>query len=196
MRVHKEKHMSKIISWVGALVVLLAVVSAPSYSFAKTENAVAQPVTTQPAEVKPEYPLPYPGVLPDHPLYSLKALRDKILDMLIVDPIRKSEFYILQGDKRLQMGVMLVDKGRTTLGEQVVSKGEKYMYQAVYGLMTLKQGRKEIPGYLLDRLEQSLAKHAEVLGTLVTRATEPDKSGLAGSLELVGKLTGELPKLK
>ncbi|HSW97310.1 MAG TPA: hypothetical protein VLF89_05800, partial [Candidatus Saccharimonadales bacterium] len=33
-----------------------------------------------------QYDLPYPGLLPDNPLYSLKVLRDKIVEFFISDP--------------------------------------------------------------------------------------------------------------
>lgn len=148
------------------------------------------------APLKVEYTLPYPGILPDHPLYVLKTLRDRILDVLIVDPVRKAEFYILQADKRLVMGVALVGNGKAQLAEQVISKGEKYMYNAVYGLVALKNSGKSVPSYLVDRLEKSMIKHAEVLGELLAKTTDPYKAGLTGSLELIKKLQGELLKVK
>ncbi len=172
------------LTFIASVILAVSVLTAPMTVLAKSNTPVA------------EYALPYPGMLPDHPLYSIKALRDRILDFLIVDPARKAEFSILQADKRLGMGMALMEKGNATLAESVVSKGEKYMYQAVYSLLALKNQGKAVPGYVADRLDLSLAKHAEVLGTLVTRASEPEKSGLAGSLELVGKLVDELPKLK
>lgn len=169
---------------IASVIFAVLVLTAPMAVFAKSTTTVV------------EYALPYPGMLPDHPLYSIKALRDRIMDFLIVDPARKAEFSLLQADKRLGMGMALVEKGNVTLAESVVSKGEKYMHRALYSLMTLKYEGKAVPGYVVDRLKNSLAKHTEVLGTLVTRASGPEKSGLDGSLDLVGKLTDELPKLK
>jgi len=145
---------------------------------------------------KVEYNLPYPGIGPDHPLYVLKAARDWLLDKLIVDPVRKVEFYILQGDKRLQMGINLIVKNKNTLAEQVVSKGEKYQVKAVAALAALKKSGTLIPGYLLDRLENSLAKHVEVLEEQIAKAGGPEKFGLQGSLELVKQLQAEVVKLK
>lgn len=182
------KSMTNVVAAMALTITLLA--TSAAYVLA------VSPIAATPTPTQVEYQLPYPGLLPDHPLYVLKAIRDRILDMLIVDPVKKSELYILQGDKRLQMGLLLFDKGRGALGEQVISKGEKYMHQAVYDLLAQKTSGKPVPGYLTDRLERSLAKHAEVLGTLITRAGEPEKSGLSGSLELVGTLRDEVPKLK
>ena len=168
-------------------VLLFGILMMPTFAWA---NIVA------PAVKEVEYLLPYPGVLPGHPLYGLKVLRDRILDVLIVDPIRRAEFYILQADKRLNMSIFLVARGKSVLAEQVVSKGEKYMIQAVNGLLAVKTSGKEVPGYMMDRLEKSLAKHVEELETLIAKTNDPAKAGLSGTLEIVKKLQGDVVKLK
>ncbi len=145
---------------------------------------------------KVEYQLPFPGILPDHPLYMVKALRDRILEFLIVEPVRKTEFYLLQADKRLGMGAQLLDKGNTALAETTLSKGKTYMDKAVSTIVNYKAGGKEVPGYLVDRLTRSLAKHGEVLEELVARASETTKPALSGVLDTVKKLQLELEKIK
>src|SRR5260370_38981843 len=66
---------------------------------------------------KMDYQLPYPGILPDNPLYELNALRDRIYGFLISDPLKKSEFDLLQADKRLAVGISLFNKGKKELAE-------------------------------------------------------------------------------
>jgi len=153
-------------------------------------------VQITPIVQKAEYTLPYPGILPDHPLYFLKRLRDTILEKLISDPIRKAEFYVLQSDKRLQMGVMLTDAGKGNLGESTISKAEKYMEQAVTGLSSLKQGGGIVPLYIIERLENATAKHQEVISDLIGKASEAEKSGLQGSLNLLNELISSVGSLK
>ncbi len=148
------------------------------------------------AEKKPEYLLPYPGILPDHPLYFLKQIRDGILDRLIMDPLRKAEFHVLQADKRLNMGRMLIDNGKGPLGEQVISKGENYLERAVSELTELKSTNRAVPASLIDRLTRSTEKHVEVLNDLVLRTEGETKAGLMGSVEFVKKVQGEVEKLK
>ena len=153
--------------------------------------------TPTPTTVKGvEYTLPYPGVLPDHPVYWLKAIRDRVLDFLIVDPLRKAEFYLLQADKRLGMGVSLVEKGNSKLAEETISKGEKYLWQAVTNLVAVKAGGKEVPKYIIDRLIGSVAKHEEVLTELMAKTTGPQHEGLKGSLELLRQTSKELTSLQ
>lgn len=145
---------------------------------------------------KVEYALPYPGILPDHPLYFLKRLRDTILERLINDPIRKAEFYILQSDKRLQMGVMLTAAGKGTLGESTISKAEKYMEQAITNLSSYKKSGGVVPPYVVERLEKATAKHREVITDLIRKASEAEKSGLQGSINLLNTLVTSIGSLK
>lgn len=153
-------------------------------------------VTTTTEKKTVDYVLPYPGILPDHPLYVLKKLRDYILEKVIVDPVKKAEFYLLQADKRLAMGVVLVDQNKNTLAESTISKGEKYMEQSVSGLNAYKASGNYIPSYLVDRLEKAAAKHVELITELMTKVGDTEKQGLAVSLALVKSLQGEIIKLK
>lgn len=167
----------------------LAVTEKPTVTVGKqTTSKITSTKSTDMMLVKKvEYLLPFPGVLPDNPLYFLKASRDRIMEFLIVDPVRKAEFYVLQADKRLGMTVQLLDKGNTTLAETTLSKGETYMDKAVSTVVNYKASGKEVPGYLVDRLTKSLAKHIEVLS---------ERPLLSGVLEEVKKLQTEANKLK
>ncbi len=145
---------------------------------------------------KVSYELPYPGLLPDSPLYFVKQVRDWVMDKLVTDPVKKAEFYIRQGDKRLNMGVFLAQKGKAALAESTISKGEKYMNNAVQVLLWVKSQGREIPGPLLDILTRSLAKHAEVLEEQIQSTTDAAiKGGLTASLTLVTQLQNDLAKL-
>lgn len=194
--------MSKIFVLIVFLSVMLAapiLVSAatPTPIGQKIKGNVTAPTTTAMEKVKKEeYLLPYPGLLPDNPLYIMKKVRDFILDKLIVDPIRKTEFYVLQADKRLNMGIFLETKGKKALAEETISKGEKYMHKAVGNFVALRREGKEVPGHVTDRLEKSLAKHVEVLEEMIAKATGAEKAGLTGSLELVKSLQQEFIKAK
>lgn len=170
----------------------------PAVPNTNQRETTASPMETEEKGMveKVEYQLPYPGILPDHPLYFLKQIRDGILDRLIVDPLRKAEFYILQADKRLGMGMMLFDKGNATLGEQVVSKGEQYLNNTLVKLDEVKNSGREIPAAVVDRLEKSIAKHREVVGELLTKAQDAQRIGLESSFSVLDRLQGELGNLK
>src|SRR3989304_4320145 len=70
-----------------------------------------------------EYDLPYPGILPDHPLYFLKLIRDKILILSARNLTKKSELYLLFADKHLSMGQLLRGKGNLDLSTTTFAKG-------------------------------------------------------------------------
>ena len=168
----------------------------PAMVCASTATPAATPnVTPTPEQV--QYDLPYPGMLPNSSLYFLKQARDWILDKLIMDPIKKTEFYILQGDKRLGMGIMLAASGDGKLSEQVISKGEKYMHNATQVLLSVKSQGKNVPAYITDHLEKALAKHVELISEQIAKTTdEAQKAGLTGSLDLIRTLQQEVPTLK
>ena len=49
-----------------------------------------------------DYQLPYPGrILPDHPLWPLKAFRDKLWLLVTLNRSRQAELLLLFADKRL-----------------------------------------------------------------------------------------------
>lgn len=152
-------------------------------------------VTAAPKE-RVQYDLPYPGVLPDHPLYLLKRFRDFILERLIVEPIRKAEFYILQADKRLQMSVSLTDESKFALAETTVSKGENYMDQAIAGLVAYKSVGNTVPTYLIDHISRALAKHEEVVNDLLAKSPDAQKTGFAATRTHIQNLQTKVDSLK
>jgi len=145
---------------------------------------------------KIKYALPYPGILPDHPLYMVKRARDYILERVIVEPVRKGEFYLLQADKRLQMGVMLMEAKKFELAESTVSKAEKYMEKATETLLEYQRQEAVVPTHIADRLRISLSKHEEIITDMMMGVQEGQKNGLTESLTRVISLQEEAKKLK
>lgn len=129
-----------------------------------------------------DYSLSYPGILSDNPLYFIKALRDRIIEFLTSDPVKKSEFYLLTADKRLNEGVMLFDKGSSKyqLAESTISKGENYFEK---GLNQIRFAEKQnLPvDSLIQKYHMSSHKHQEVLGDLINKSSGSVKDSLAQS---------------
>lgn len=125
---------------------------------------------------KVEYQLPYPGLLPDNPLYFLKALRDAVIDFLISDPLKKADFYLLAADKRLNAGVYLVNtKNKYDLAESTISKGENYFEKAIAKTKEAKTQGMDIEG-IKNRLLVSSQKHQEVIMDLMTKNSKIKES--------------------
>ena len=57
-----------------------------------------------------DYELPYPGLLPDNPLYPIKVFRDKVVSFFITDAQKQATFDLLQADKRVAAGEYLLQE--------------------------------------------------------------------------------------
>lgn len=112
-----------------------------------------------------EYSLPFPGILPDHPLYPLKTLRDKILLVTTRDQIKKLHLYLLFSDKHLSMSQSLWDKGNIPLSIKTLNFGENYLLNASVLLVKLKQN-SFLPVGLADKLYLACDKHEQVIKDL------------------------------
>lgn len=142
----------------------------------------------------PEYVLPYPGILPDSPLYFLKAFRDRIVSLLISSPLKKAEFDLLQADKRLNSGVYLVEKGEIELAQSTISKGENYFEEAIIQAQeATKQGHKTAD--LVQRLSRSATKHQKVLKDLEKKVSKEYKKSFGDLTKRAGSIKKEAEQL-
>jgi hypothetical protein len=125
-------------------------------------KTLAQQISTSPAALNVQYTLPYTGILPDNPLYFLKALRDNILNMLITDPLQKANYDLLMADKRLGAAQILVDEGKVDLAITTLSKSENYFYLAIQqAAVAKKQG--ENTDEIVSKLLTASLKHQQVI---------------------------------
>ena len=108
------------------------------------------------------YDLPYPGIHPDNPLHFLKAIRDRIVGVLISDPLKKAEFNLLTSDKRISSAMMLAAKGKDKLGIETLSKSNNYFHQAISSANEARNMGKRID-MVLHNLELSSKKHKELV---------------------------------
>ena len=111
-----------------------------------------------------QYYLPYPGILPDNPLYKAKAVRDQVLLWTTFDPVKKAERQLLYADKRIYAAKVLLDGGKTKLAESTATKAEKYLEQSVNASIRLLKTGVDVKSLLLTQAK-STAKHQEILKT-------------------------------
>jgi hypothetical protein len=130
------------------------------------------------------YELPYPGLLPDNPLYFLRIIRDKTVGFLISDPLKKSEFNLLQADKRMNAGIYLFNKGKIPLSLTTISKAENYFSQALDEVGEARRQRKSV-SEIEGRLKDAIVKYQEELGTLVKKSDKNYKAGFENELKRV-----------
>lgn len=153
------------------------------------------PLTPNASSLPVDYVLPYPGILPDHPLYFLKVIRDRILTFLITNPVRKVEFHILMADKQLNMGIFLREKGKTELAVSAVERGVGHLKQAEEYLFEVPAGDTHI-GSLKDRWEKALMKQKEVITQMQTVVNEDEKEQLTTTLQELELLSQDYSRRK
>lgn len=119
-----------------------------------------------------EYTLPYPGILPDNPLYKLKVLRDKIKLALIQEPREKIEFYLLLADKGMASTDALAKKGNIQLAKETAYKAEHNITELtfVYKKISSKPSKE-----MYQKVEKATKKHQEVLQNAMKKGSAEDK---------------------
>lgn len=167
-------------------------------AFAQEELAIKEATESSETLKKKavDYQLPYPGLLPDSPLYFLKAARDRIVDFLISDPLKKADFYLLQADKRLNSGVYFfkIGKSKYNLAESAISKGENYFGKAIAKAREAKGQGMDIAD-ISRRLLDASKKHQEVLMDLEKNADSKIKGSLKSLLKRVDGFEKEAASL-
>ncbi len=139
------------------VVILVFLFSFIFYSFSYAKDS-ATPSATQ----NIEYDLPYPGLLPDNPLYYLKAIRDNVFKFLIRDPLTKAEFDLLQSDKRLEAARLLLLKGNSELSITTLSKSGNYFDDAITNILKVKE-KGDSKNSLLGKMITSSKKHQQII---------------------------------
>lgn len=138
---------------------LLSIIFALIFSLALAQESSPMAPSATPAPIN--YTLPYPGILPDHPLYFLKSFRDAILSRLISNPVKKFEFDLLQADKKLNMAIFLKMKPNLELMHRMNSETVAHLKDADTHLFAMPADQNNDVRSLKDRFEQSLKKHQQ-----------------------------------
>lgn len=147
----------------GVLCITFAVTSAHAQETEKQETKEAS---------APAYMLPYPGILPDNPLYKIKVLRDKIWIAITQDPVKKARLYLLFADKKIAMAKALAQKNKFTLARDSALKGENE-----FTLLTFfyKNNSIKPDDSFLTTLHRASQKHREVLKEIQTLVPQEEK---------------------
>lgn len=112
------------------------------------------------------YELAYPGILPDSPLYFLKAIRDRLISILINDSLKKAEFDLLTSDKKANAAWYLASKGgKTSLVVDTFSKSNNYFSEGIGMAQESKRMGRDV-SMVLQNMRQAVEKHQEVLKKL------------------------------
>lgn len=174
---------------------LLLLLFIPQHSvFAQEALDIPSPTPTM-APV--DYTLPYPGLLPDHPLYNVKAFRDRVIGFFISDPNRKAEYNLLQSDKRVNSANYLFMKGEQKyfLSESTLSKGLNYFEEALNQTRLAKNEGIRVED-ILTKMEIASRKYDEVITNFVNETKGELKVSFENDLKRNKKLQEEVEKFR
>ena len=130
------------------------------------------------------YTLPYPGILPDHPLYFIKVVRDKLLQLKTRDNLKKAKLYLLLSDKRAAMAEALAKKGKDSLAITTFSKGEKYFLKIPDLVKNSKKQGTSPESDFVNNLKLSNAKHREIAKSFLNELPQGQNEEINQLLEL------------
>ncbi|MGE5042208.1 MAG: DUF5667 domain-containing protein [Candidatus Levyibacteriota bacterium] len=166
---------------IGIFIFILLALGMFSKTVLAQEDSTATPSPVQ----KVEYDLPYPGLLPDNPLYFLKSARDKLIEILISSPQKKAEFFLLSSDKRVNTGYYLVQKGKNDLGVLYISKSNNYMHMAILAAKDAGAPGKD----LLSKMLTSIKKHEEIIQTVEQKVDKKNRTDLQNEFKRLEDFT-------
>lgn len=174
---------------------VLATEASPNRAYPDEKTTVLPTATLTPMpKPKVDYLLVYPGILPDHFLYPLKMIRDRAWLFLTTGSRRKAEVMLLFADKRLGAGRALIEGGKQGLGVTTLTKGEKYLEEAVAQLEQAKDKGEDI-GELNKKFTKAVAKHEEILWELKDKVATDEWGVMDEMLAKTQALQVEIEKL-
>ena len=169
----------------------IVIFSSPIY--AQTEIPIPS-VSPSPTPSMIEYQLPYPGILPGSPLYSVKMLRDKILEFFTSDPMKKADFYILQADKRVASAIKLFEKGDNKLSQTTLSKGQNYLEKSLDKAILAKNSGKDVRD-IIARIKNSAINQKQEIEILSKKSKDIEKI-LKGDLKRVEEFEKRVKEIR
>lgn len=158
-----------------------------------TVNA-QNPITLDSSKVI--YQLPYPGLLPDHPLYFFKHWRDNMMIAGTRDNLKKAQLYHLLSDKDMSMALDLQNKGKEQLAIKTVMQGEEKFLKIIPLLKTSQKQGVRPAGDFMTKLQNSNLKHREVIEDLLKKTSQSNADALTNILETNAEIRQKLEKIK
>ncbi len=140
-----------------------------------------------------DYVLPYPGLLPDHPLYFLKMVRDRIQLWFTRQSVDQAKLLLHYGDKRIAASLALAEKGKIGLAASTAGKAEGYLERALTAAK-LAETQGEDVADLYDQLFRATKKHDKVLLGVLSRTPDEAKTMIEPVIEVNKRVFEELDK--
>lgn len=175
--------LSSTIFVVAVVILSVSVFQSSSISYALSVATPSPKTIVKKDSPQIDYTFVYPGkVLPDSPLWSFKALRDKIWYSVTLNPLKKAQLALLFSDKRLLISKTLFENKKPDIALSTLSKGEKYLEIAVGQEGAARAKGIDTKDFLIKLALASL-KHRQVIEEMLPLVPEDGKPTVIKSLD-------------
>jgi hypothetical protein len=173
-------------------ILVTSVIKSAQLDYAFTGSVSAQERPQDRSEIEDleiDYVLRYQGsVLPDHPLWPVKALRDWLWLFITRGTSGKAELMLLFSDKRLASSKILFERDKPELAYSTLTKAEKYL-EGASGLNTQNTQKGVDTVAFSTKLANASLKHREVIEKeILPIAPEDAKPGIVKTLDYPNKV--------
>lgn len=184
------------------LTVAFCVIFLPPISHAGNNTSTTAAELVQ--DEKVIYTLPEAGqVIPTHPLFIIKQIRDGIESVFTRDPVQKIKLKLRHADLHIVYSQTLASQNKPSAAMQAVEEAVNQDQDASKILLDLKPqsiseneevAKKEMKDIRFN-LVQSNIKHAEVLRSLLTTLPKGEQESVFSSLEKLTSIRKDLNAL-
>ena len=141
------------------------------------------------------YDLPFPGILPDHPLYILKVARDKTKLFFTRDSIKKINLLLLYSDKKINMAQPLSDRGRWDRSSRIAFEAEEDFGKMIDVMNVSKKQGASATADFIKKAKVSNQKHKHIIESLIGKMPQGERVNIENALKLNNKMKGKLNKM-
>ena len=137
---------------------------------------------TKPAEIK--IPGLYaPKLLPDHPLYFVKTVWEKVRLGFTFDSMAKAKYQINLIEKRIAEASALIKKGKNELAEKNIQRYKTQVDKIMVHIQKAREKGKDIED-LVVQLSKNTLRHQEVMAKVYEKVPEPAKKAIEKAIEV------------
>lgn len=190
--------MRKYLLSIAVFVLAFGIFSVSALRSASIDKVFAAAVPTVKPLVQPtpfvDYTIVFPGkILPDSPIWTLKATRDWFLYSVTMDPLKKAELALLFSDKRLIASKLLLEAKKPDLAVSTFTKGEKYLEIATKQEEVARQKGMNTTEFV-KKLALASLKHRQVTEEEILPMAPEDAKPEIIKMQIYAKTTYRLSK--
>jgi len=174
---------------ISLIIIILSILFLPGF------NSITRSQSIDIEKKEVLYQLPFPGILPGHPLYFLKSLRDQILIFTTRDKAKKANLYLRLSDRHMSAAEALVNDGKELLAVSELNRAEEMFLEIPDMLKDLKSQGGDYPEELVLDLNQSNLKHREVIANVLEKSSQGEISAMENLIKLNNDAKKQLEKL-